>query len=247
MIETLILSIIQGITEFLPISSSAHLILISGNKNINVDISLHLGSLIAVILFFRNEVLNFLKNKLLILKICFGSFPTIIVGIIFVKYNIIESLRNVNVIAFTTIFFGVLLYISDKKGINKKIENNFSLKDSIYIGLIQILSLIPGTSRSGITITAARFLRFNRVDAAKISFLLSIPTLFSVSVYNIFSMSYIDDINITFNNFFATIFSLIFSLITLKFFLNFLKKFSLIFFVFYRILLGLIILIFIYL
>ena len=247
MVETLILSIIQGITEFLPISSSAHLILISGNKIINLDISLHLGSLIAVILFFRNEVINFFKNKLLILKICFGSFPTIIVGIVLVKYNIIDALRNVNIIAFTTIFFGILLYFSDKYGMNKKIENDFSLKDSIYIGLWQILSLVPGTSRSGITITAARFLRFNRVDAAKISFLLSIPTLLSVSIYNIFNIPYVNDINITINNFSGTIFSLIFSLITLKFFLNFLKKFSLIFFVFYRILLGLIILFFIYL
>lgn len=247
MTEILVLSIVQGITEFLPISSSAHLILISGSESITLDVSLHLGSLIAVILFFKNDILNFLKNKLLVLKIIFGSFPTLLIGFILVKFNFIESLRNINIIAFTTIFFGIVLYFSDKNNITKKIEKDFSIRDSIYIGLAQVLSLIPGVSRSGIIITAARFLKFDRIDSAKISLLLSIPTLFSISAYNILEMTNINNINISYNNFFGSIFSFIFSIITLKFFLNFLKKFTLIFFVFYRICLGLIIFIFIYL
>ena len=247
MIEILILSIVQGIKEFLPISSSAHLILISKNESINIDVSLHLGSLIAVIFFFKNDIFDFLKNKLLILKILLGSTPTLLVGFILVKLNFIENLRNINVIAFTTIFFGIVLYYADRNNTTKKIEKDFSLKDSIYVGLFQVLSLIPGVSRSGITITAARFLKFSRIDSAKISFLLSIPTLFFISIYNLLELGSAININIFYNNYLATVFSFIFSIITLKFFIKFLKKFSLIFFVFYRIFLGLIIIIFLYL
>jgi len=246
MLEIILLSITQGITEFLPVSSSAHLILVSklinfNNENLTLDISLHFGSLLAVLFFFKKEILNFLNNKSLFLKIIFASLPTMIFGYLLVKLNIIDHLRNTNVIGFSTIFFGLLLYISDKSKTKKNIINDFKIKDSIYIGFAQIFSLIPGVSRSGITITCARFLNFNRVESAKISFLLSIPILLVVCSYNIIKIVQLNNLQVTIQNFLGLILSFVFSLITLKIFLSFLKKFSLIFFVFYRIFLGLLI------
>ena len=109
MVEILLLSFVQGVTEFLPVSSSAHLILISdqlnfGAKSLTIDISLHLGSLLAVILFFNKDIINFLVNKSLLIKIIISSAPTIIMGIILVKFNIIDYLRNTKIIAISTIF-----------------------------------------------------------------------------------------------------------------------------------------------
>ena len=246
MLEIILLSITQGITEFLPVSSSAHLIIVSkfinfNEENLTLDISLHFGSLLAVLFFFKKEILDFLNNKSLFLKIIIASLPTIIFGYLLWKLNIIDQLRNINVIGFTTIFFGLLLYISDKSKTNKNIINDFKIKDSVYIGFVQILSLIPGVSRSGITITCARFLNFDRAESAKISFLLSIPTLLAVCSYNVVKIVQLNSLQITMQNFLGIILSFAFSLITLKIFISFLKKFSLIFFVFYRIFLGLLI------
>jgi len=248
MLEIILLSITQGITEFLPISSSAHLILVSeylnfNNENLILDISLHLGSLLAVLLFFKKEILNFIQNKLLFIKIAIGSLPTLIFGFLLVKLNLIEYLRNSYIIAFTTIIFGIFLYFSDKSKINKNINNNFSLKDSIYIGLFQTLSLIPGVSRSGVTITAARFLSFSRIESAKISFLLSIPTLIAVSTYGIIKIIYLDELQITIQNFWAMFLSFIISFLAISLFLKFLKKYNLTYFVIYRVILGIILLI----
>ena len=190
MIEILILSFIQGITEFLPISSSSHLIIISEyldfeNQKLEIDVSLHIGSFFAVIVFFRSDIFNFIKNKDLFLKIIIGSIPVMVAGYLLVKFNLIDQIRNIKVIGWTTLVFGILLYISDKFDIQKEINTNFTFKSAIFIGVLQILSLIPGVSRSGITITGARILNFKRYDAAKISFLLSIPTLAAVSLFGL--------------------------------------------------------------
>lgn len=246
MFEIIILSIIQGITEFLPISSSAHLILASeylsfGKEDLTLDISLHLGSLLAVIIFFKKEILNFLHNKSLFFKIIIGSFPTIISGYLLVKLNLIDHLRSNYIIGITTLLFGLILYFADKSKVNKSINHDFTLKDSIIIGFIQIASLVPGVSRSGVTITGARILKFNRVDSAKISFLLSIPTLITVSMYGILKIIELKNIQITTLNFTAFILSFFFSFLSLKIFIKFLKKFSMVFFVIYRVVLGIII------
>jgi len=181
-IEVLILSAIQGISEFLPISSSAHLILVSSlyefkSSSLLIDISLHMGSLFAIIYFFRKELLDIKNNQRLLSLIIFGSIPLIIVGYILYTTGIIYSLRNIRVIAWATLIFGVILYIADQSRIDKKISSNLNIKTILIIGLFQIFSLIPGVSRAGITITVARILKFNRVDSSKISFLLSIPAL----------------------------------------------------------------------
>ena len=190
MIELIILSIVQGITEFLPISSSAHLILISkyfnfSNENLTLNVSLHLGSLLAIIFFFKKELFNFISNKQLFFKIILGSVPVIIFGFFLIKLNLIDYLKNYKIIGWSTIIFGILLYFSDRVKVKKSINHDFKYRTALYIGLFQILSLIPGVSRSGITISGARFLNFSRVDSVKISFLISIPTLMAASLYNV--------------------------------------------------------------
>ena len=247
MIEVLILAIIQGITEFLPISSSSHLILISNyinfnNQNLSIDVSLHIGSFLAVITYFFKDIINFFRDKKLFYKILLSSFPVMVVGYILVKYNLIDTLRNIELIAWTTIIFGILLYIADKFKLQKKINNDLSYKSAIFIGFFQVLSLIPGVSRSGITITAARFLKFERYDSAKISFLLSIPTLGAVSIFGLNNLINSESLEFSFLNLLSITLSFMFSLITIKFFLSFIQKFSLKIFVIYRIFLGLILL-----
>ena len=251
MFEVIILSIVQGITEFLPISSSAHLILISkyfnfSNENLTLDVSLHLGSLLAIILYFRNELFDFINNKKLFFKILLSSIPVIVFGFFLIKLNLIDHLRNYKVIGWSTVIFGFVLYFSDRVKINKTISHDFKYSTALYIGIFQILSLIPGVSRSGITISGARFFNFDRIDSAKISFLLSIPTLSAASLYNIQNLIMEKNFSISILNLLGVLLSFLFSYITIKFLIKFLKEFSLFSFVVYRIILGFIILIYAY-
>ena len=247
MIEILILSLVQGITEFLPISSSSHLILISDfldfkNQNLSIDVSLHIGSFIAVLSYFYKDILNFFDNKILFFKIFISSIPLMIIGFFLVETGFVEKIRNLKIIAWTTVIFGFLLFLSDKFKLEKNIEKNFTIKSAIFIGLFQVLSLIPGVSRSGIAITASRLLNFKRVDAAKISFLLSIPILGAVSLFGLKNLIFSENSYFTVSNLIAIFFSFLTSLITIKYFLIYIKKFNLNIFVYYRILLGLILL-----
>jgi undecaprenyl-diphosphatase len=189
-IEIVVLSLIQGVSEFLPISSSAHLIVVSTlydfkSSSLLIDVSLHLGSLMAIIFFFREELFNIKHNQKLLLLIVFGSMPLIIVGYVLYKTGLIYFLRDIKIIAWTTLVFGIILYFADKCKFDKKISSNLNLKIVLYIGCFQILALIPGVSRAGITMTASRFLRFNRFDSSKISFLLAIPALAGASVLSL--------------------------------------------------------------
>ena len=243
-IEIIILSAIQGISEFLPVSSSAHLILVSTlyefkSSSLLIDISLHLGSLIAIIYFFRNELFDARKNKRLLSLIILGSIPLIIVGYIFYSTEIIYHLRNIEIIAWTTLVFAIVLYISDKSRFDKKISSNLNFQSIMFIGIFQIFSLVPGVSRAGITITAARILKFNRVDSSKISFLLSIPALLGASFL---SFADILEQTIEFNYLIviAIISSFVFSFLTVKFFLIYINRFSMNAFVIYRIIIALI-------
>jgi undecaprenyl-diphosphatase len=251
-IEIFILSLIQGITEFLPVSSSSHLILVSKflnfeNESLSIDVSLHVGSFMAVVVYFYKDILSFFKNKILFLKIFISSLPVMIIGFFLVESGMIEKIRNLKIIAWTTLTFGILLYISDKFKLVKNISKNFTYKSAITIGFFQIFSLIPGVSRSGVAITAARFLNFKRLDAAKISFLLSIPILGAVSVFGIKNLILYEDTYLTKLNLISIILSFLSSLITIKYFLYYIKKFNLNVFVYYRTLLGLILLIIAYL
>lgn len=243
-VETLILSIIQGISEFIPVSSSAHLLIISRLSDFNVsnlqlDISLHLGSLLAIILFFRKELINIINNKNIFLLIILGSIPLVIVGYIFYSTNLIDQFRNLKVVAWTTLIFGILLYFSDKFELKNKISSELNIKSIIIIGLFQILAIIPGVSRSGIVITASRFLKFDRVESSKIAFYLSIPALAGASVLG-FKDVIDDQINFDAIFIFSTSASFLFSYFTIKYFLIYVKMFSLSFFVIYRIVLSII-------
>ena len=249
-IEIIILSLVQGVSEFLPISSSAHLIVVSTlyefkSSTLLIDVSLHLGSLLAIIFFFRKELIDLKNNQKLLLLMVFGSIPLIVVGYILYKTELIYILRDIRIIAWTTLIFGILLYFADKCRFDKKISSNLNLKTILYIGLFQILALIPGVSRAGITITAARFFKFNRFDSSKISFLLAIPALAGASLLGLkdiinqsFEFSYLV--------FIAIILSFLSSYFTVKFFLEYINKFSLSIFVIYRIIVALILFIIIY-
>ena len=252
LVEIILLSLIQGVTEFLPISSSSHLIIFSeylqfNNKNLEIDVSLHIGSFLAVIVFFRKDIFNFVQNKDLFLKIFIGSLPVMFAGYILIKLNFINEIRNIKVIGWTTLIFGILLYLSDRTSIKSKIDKNFNLKSAVLIGFLQILSLVPGVSRSGIVITGARALKFNRYEAAKISFFLSIPTLAAVSVFGLNNLIKSESFNFSFLILISIIFSFLFSYITIKYFLKYIKTFSLNIFVIYRVLLGIILLMLAYL
>ncbi len=159
-------------------------------------------------------------------------------GFFLVQTGLINKIRNIEVIGWSTLIFGILLYISDKFNLENNIDFHLNYKSAIFIGLFQLLSLIPGVSRSGISITAARLLNFKRFDAAKISFLLSIPTLGAVSIFGIINLVTLEDINISTLNLISIFLSFIISLITINYFLKYIKKFSLAIFVLYRIILG---------
>ena len=252
MVDIILLSLIQGITEFLPISSSSHLIIFSqylefNNKNLEIDVSLHIGSFLAVLVFFRKDIFNFVQNKNLFLKILIGSFPVMVAGFILIKFNLIDEIRNIKVIGWTTLIFGILLYLSDRSSIQNKLNLNFTLKSSLLIGFLQILSLIPGVSRSGIAITGARTLKFNRYDSAKISFLLSIPTLAAVSIFGLNNLVKSESFNFSFLILVSIAFSFLFSFISIKYFLRYIKNFSLNVFVIYRVFLGILLLVLAYL
>ena len=249
-IEILILSAVQGISEFLPISSSAHLILVSNlydlkSSSLLIDISLHLGSLLAIIFFFRKDLIDLRNNKRILSLIIVGSIPLIIFGYILHSTELIHLLRNIKVIAWTTLIFGIILFFADQRKINQNIHTNLNIKTIIFIGMFQILALVPGVSRAGITMTAARFLKFNRVDSSKISFLLSIPALAGASFLGL-KDAFNPSIEINYLIIAAVILSFLFSYMTVKFFLNYINKFSLNIFIIYRIIISFILFYIIY-
>ena len=250
LIEILILSAVQGISEFLPISSSAHLIIVSSLYDLKassllIDISLHLGSLLSIVFFFRKDLFDLKHNQKLFKLIIIGSIPLVIFGYILHSTELINLLRNIKVIAWTTLFFGIILYFADQRKIDQNISSNLNTRSIIFIGLFQILALIPGVSRAGITMTAARFLKFNRVDSGKISFLLSIPALAGASFLGLKDIQN-QSLEINILVIIAIVLSFLFSYVTVKFFLVYLNKFSLNIFVIYRLIIALILLTIIY-
>ena len=249
-IEILILSSVQGISEFLPISSSAHLIIVSSLYDLKassllIDISLHLGSMLAIIFFFRKDLFDLKNSQKLLKLIIIGSIPLIIFGYILYSTKLVYVLRSIEVIAWTTLLFGIILYFADQRKVDQNISTDLNIKSIIFIGLFQILALVPGVSRAGITMTAARFLKFNRVDSGKISFLLSIPALAGASFLGLKDISS-EMLEINILVIMAIILSFLFSYLTVKFFLTYLNKFSLNIFVLYRIVIALILLSIIY-
>jgi len=250
LLEIFLLSIIQGVSEFLPVSSAAHLIIASNiyeftNQSLLIDISLHLGSLLAILFYFKEDIFDLNKNKNLFYKIAIGTIPLILFGYLLYSTDIIHQLRNIKVIAWATLFFGILLYIADKNKFLKKIDTDFNMKSVLIIGFFQVLALIPGVSRAGITITAGRILGFDRTDSTKISFYLSIPALLGASTLGIKDL-FKENIDFNLLVLVGVFLSFLFSLITIKIFFKFIKNFSLNVFVIYRIFLAIILFYIIY-
>ena len=250
LLEIFLLSIIQGVSEFLPVSSAAHLIIASNiykftNQSLLIDISLHLGSLLAILFYFKEDIFDLNKNKNLFYKILIGTIPLILFGYLLYSTDIIHQLRNIKVIAWATLFFGILLYIADKNKFLKKIDTDFNIKSVLVIGFFQVLALIPGVSRAGITITAGRILGFDRTDSTKISFYLSIPALLGASTLGIKDL-FKENIDFNLLVLVGVFLSFLFSLITIKIFFKFIKNFSLNVFVIYRIFLAIILFYIIY-
>jgi len=248
--EASILAFIQGFSEFIPVSSSAHLLIVSKFyeftiSSLQLDISLHLGSLLAIIFYFRDDLLNISKNKNLAILIILGSIPIIFIGYIFYSTGLIDYLRNLKIIAWTTLLFGILLYFADRSQIKNKLDTSLNYKSILIIGLFQVLAIIPGVSRSGIVITASRFLNFDRIDSSKIAFYLSIPALAGASFLGIKDVLK-TSVNLNLIFLFSILFSFFISYFTIKYFLIYVKNFNLKYFVYYRIFLALVLFVIIY-
>ena len=195
-----LLALLQGVTEFLPVSSSGHLILLprllgTEDQGIMLDVAVHVGTLGAVMLYFWRDMLRLLAGlghvvtgrfstpqARLFLLLSFATIPVIIFGLVLKLSGLTDSLRSLEVIGWTMLIFGLVLYIADRKGGEEKQTGQWNWRDAALMGLAQAIALIPGTSRSGITITAARGLGYTRTDAARLSMLMSVPTILASGV-----------------------------------------------------------------
>ncbi|MCR8826759.1 undecaprenyl-diphosphate phosphatase [Pseudosulfitobacter koreensis] len=196
----LIAAVIQGITEFLPISSSGHLILLpaltgAADQGLAIDVAVHVGTLFAVIVFFWTDVRSavigtgrLMRGKIdtpgaqLAFYLAIATVPVIFAGLIIKLTGLDQALRSVAVIGWTMIIFGIVLYWADMTGATTRSKDDWTAADAVKMGLAQVIALIPGTSRSGITITAARKLGYDREAAATLSMLMSIPTIIASGV-----------------------------------------------------------------
>ncbi|MEM9423109.1 MAG: undecaprenyl-diphosphate phosphatase, partial [Pseudomonadota bacterium] len=192
-LHLILVAIVQGITEFLPVSSSGHLILLPNltgldDQGLVIDVAVHVGTLGAVIVYFWADVKRALNGLFhlgdlrhpdtrLALGLVIATVPVVIAGLVLKLSGFDEALRSIAVVGWSTLIFGLVLLWADKTGSNEKTAADWSLKDAVTMGLWQVLALIPGTSRSGITITGARRLGYERSDAARLAMLMSIPTI----------------------------------------------------------------------
>lgn len=201
LLHLILVAIIQGVTEFLPVSSSGHLILLPGltglqDQGQTIDVAVHVGTLFAVVLYFWADVkLAFsglprlligridTQGAKLALLLLVASVPVIAFGLILKLTGLNDALRSIEVIGWAMLVFGLFLYWSDQAGETIKTDKDWSIQDAMIIGVWQAIALIPGTSRSGITITGARFLGYTRQDAAKIAMLMSVPTIIASGVF----------------------------------------------------------------
>ena len=205
LLHILVLGLVQGITEFLPISSSGHLILVPGvtgwpDQGLAIDVAAHAGTLLAVLVYFWRDVLAMLKGlgrllggrvddgARLALLIAVATLPALAIGFL-VQHFLGDRLRSIHVVAWTMIVFGIVLYVADRIGLTVRRLEHMKWSQALVIGIAQTLAFVPGTSRSGITIVAARLFGFERVEAARFSFLLSIPAILAAAIlegYEIF-------------------------------------------------------------
>ncbi|MEL7282382.1 MAG: undecaprenyl-diphosphate phosphatase [Pseudomonadota bacterium] len=260
LLHIFLIAVIQGLTEFLPISSSGHLVLLPKLTNLEdkgyaLDVAVHVGSLAAVVLYFRTDMrLAFgglprllmgradtegAKLALLLLITC---IPVIALGILLKVTGLYENLRSVAVIGWAMLVFGIVLYWADQFGETRKTQGDFGLTDAMVVGVWQAIALIPGTSRSGITITGARFLGYNRHDAAKLSMLMSVPTIIASGALVAGEAFYNADRQVLIEGAVAAVISFVAALFALVLMMRLLQSVSFTPYVIYRVILGLILL-----
>lgn len=263
-ISIIILALIQGVTEFLPVSSSAHLILfpqLTGGQDqgLAMDVAVHVGTLFAVIIFFWRDVNEVAAGALHIVSgrvktpqasftslLALATIPVVVAGLFIHLAGITEQLRDIRVIAWTMIIFGIVLYWFDKRSPQMRVFNEWSWRDAVIMGFWQALALIPGTSRSGATITAARQLGFVRVDAARLAMLMSIPTILasgSLIALEVMKDGGIDQLGTLA---LAICFAFFAAIISLTIMMRLLKSISFLPYVVYRVVLGIILLVIAY-
>ncbi|CAD7850303.1 MAG: Undecaprenyl-diphosphatase (EC 3.6.1.27) [Olavius algarvensis Gamma 3 endosymbiont] len=255
-LQIFILSIVQGFTEFLPISSSAHLVLLPqligwNDQGLVFDVALHFGSLFAVLYYFRNEVGRMLKSwtrsicggepdqdSLLAWWVIVGTLPAIFAGFL-LQGSIEQQLREPWILATASIVFGLLLWFADATADRSRNEFQLGLKDVLIIGCCQVLALIPGTSRSGITITLGLFLGLTRQAAARFSFLLAMPVIFASGVLQTVRM--FTEVNPIgwFELLLGVVLSALSAALCIHYFLRLVERLGMLPFVVYRVLLGL--------
>lgn len=253
----LLVAVIQGLTEFLPISSSAHLILLpalSGleDQGLVIDVAVHVGTLGAVLLYFRRDVAQAVAGLGRILRgridtpgarlaalLAVATLPVVVAGLLLKLAGLTEALRSVAVIGWATLLFGLLLYWADQTGASHRRAEEWRLRDAVAMGLWQAVALIPGTSRSGIVITGARLLGYGRSDAARLSMLMSIPTIFASGVLLGGEVAARADLAAARDGVIAAAFAFLAALLALSLMMRLLKSVSFTPYVVYRVLLGL--------
>jgi len=259
-LHIIILSIVQGLTEFLPVSSSGHLVLVPRllglpDQGLDMDLAVHIGTLMAVLVYYRRDVLNMIlavlfwndkkrkSDQRLAIYIALSTIPIGILG--FMMHKVMpDGIRDVWVITATTLIFGAVLGLADHFGKTTRTLDKITFKSAFAIGCAQALALIPGTSRSGITITTARFLGFNRVEAARFSFLLSIPATMGAGLLGVLDAVKEGNAALGMDMALAAGFTFIAGLGAIAFMVRFLKKYGLMPYVIYRLALGVSLLIF---
>lgn len=258
-IQVIVLAIVQGLTEFLPISSSGHLVLVPNmfgwtDQGMAFDVAMHFGSLTAVLIYFRTDIASLLQGtsqvltfnlqsfeSRLALYIGLGTIPAAIVGLLLGDW-IGENLRSPKVIAGTLAAYAVLMLIVDRFGKKTRDLKNIGIKDAILIGLAQALALVPGTSRSGITITAGLALGFSRTEAARFSFLLAVPVILLATAYELTVLAG-SEASVAWGQLaFGAVISAIVAYLSIEFFMRFVNRVGLLPFALYRIALAAVIL-----
>lgn len=257
----LLLALVQGIAEFLPISSSGHLVLLHSYLDANaaenaeanrlIDIAMHIGTLLAVVVYFHQDVKNMIlgtfdlirrkpfdqsENAQLVFYVLIGSLPILVIGGIVFQMDP-EWFYNPKIIAFTTIIFGILLAIADRKPSERTVED-ITLRDALIVGFAQTIALIPGVSRSGITMTASRFLKLERPQAARYSLLLSMVATAAVGAVGILKILQTGNVALSYDALIAGTVAFVVGFLVIAFMMKFLQRFSFMPFVIYRLFLG---------
>lgn len=262
--QLILAALIQGITEFLPVSSSGHLILLPALTGLQdqgqiIDVAVHIGTLGAVVLYFWRDVRVGLAGLPRALtgrtdtpgsQLAFGlivaTVPTVIAGAILHFTGLSDMIRSVAVIGWTMLIFGLVLYWADQSGATTKDSSDWGPKDALKMGLWQAIALIPGTSRSGITITGARRLGYNREDGAKIAMLMSIPTIIASGVLLGTKVAIDANADIARDSAIAAVFAFVSALIALTLMMRLLRSVSFTPYVIYRVILGVVLLVYAY-